>query len=157
MRSCTACALFRLLPLRHACARGPSISETYQAAELKSVTIAGDFRRGTELVRDLVIVAEAPSIEGSPADLKFGDLTVHLTDPKRLGITLLRATGNTDHFAQLEELARGRGYALTAFEPQWQPPCGFRSCVGTALRNSGVLVELESTKPLRFPRSSRSP
>ena len=82
--------------------------------ELKSVTIAGDFRRGAELIGDLALVAEAPSIEGSPAALKSGDLTLHLTDPKRLGITLLRATGNADHVAQLEEIARGKGYALTA-------------------------------------------
>lgn len=81
---------------------------------LKSVTIAGDFRRGSELVSDLALVAEAPSMENSPAVLKSGDLTVHLTDPKRLGITLLRATGNPDHLAQLEELARGKGYVLTA-------------------------------------------
>ena len=81
--------------------------------ELKSVTIAGDFRRGAELIGDLALVAEAPSIEGSPAALKSGDLTVHLTDPKRLGITLLRATGNTEHVARLEEVARGKGYRLT--------------------------------------------
>ena len=81
---------------------------------LKSVTIAGDFRRGAELIGDLALVAEAPSIKGSPTVLKSGDLTVHIADPERLGVTLLRATGNTDHLAQLDELARSKGYALTA-------------------------------------------
>ena len=71
---------------------------------LKSVTIAGDFRRGAELIGDLALVAEARSIDGSPDALKSGDLTVHLTDPKRLGITLLRATGNAEHLTQLQQL-----------------------------------------------------
>jgi DNA polymerase (family 10) len=61
--------------------------------ELKRITFAGDLRRGCELIADISLVAEAPALDGGPATLApGGGLTVHLTDKRHYGITLLLAT-----------------------------------------------------------------
>ena len=78
--------------------------------ELKRLTLAGDFRRGCELVRDLAIVAESPT----PMDdnIRSGGLQVHLADRKHFGATLLLATGSVAHLEGLRELAERKGMAL---------------------------------------------
>ena len=74
--------------------------------ELKRITIAGDLRRGCELVADLALVAEAPALTDGPATLASGGgLKVHLTDKRRYGITLLLATGSPQHIEGLHVLA----------------------------------------------------
>jgi DNA polymerase (family X) len=81
--------------------------------ELKRITVAGDFRRGAELVGDLALVAEAPSLENGPSTLTAGgELTVHLTDAAHYGITLLHATGSKSHIEALTALARDKGLTL---------------------------------------------
>src|SRR3954451_9880771 len=68
--------------------------------ELKQVTIAGDFRRGCELVGNLTIVAEAN--DGRRLEAAAGDgLQIRMTDRKHFGATLLFATGSAAHVAQL--------------------------------------------------------
>ncbi|OSI23680.1 DNA polymerase/3'-5' exonuclease PolX [Bradyrhizobium canariense] len=80
--------------------------------ELKRVTIAGDFRRGCELVGDLTIIAEAPKAattsKPSPAD----GLQMRLSDRKHFGATLLFATGSAAHVEQLQTLAAEKGMRL---------------------------------------------
>lgn len=67
---------------------------------------AGDFRRGCELVGDLAVVVETPKLEGAPRKLDSSSQTrVWLTDKRRLGATLMLATGSQKHIAQLRELA----------------------------------------------------
>ncbi|MGL9621342.1 PHP domain-containing protein [Bradyrhizobium sp. U531] len=82
--------------------------------ELKRVTIAGDFRRGCELVGDLAIVAEAPKTvktsKTSPAD----GLQTRLSDRKHFGAALLYATGSAAHIEQLQALAAEKGLRLEA-------------------------------------------
>src|SRR3979490_2991288 len=74
--------------------------------ELKRITLAGDLRRGCELVADLALVAEAPALDGGPATLApAGGLKVHLTDKRHYGITLLLATGSPQHIEGLSALA----------------------------------------------------
>jgi DNA polymerase (family X) len=81
--------------------------------ELKRVTIAGDLRRGCELVADLALVAEAPALADGPATLMSGGgLKVHLTDKRRYGITLLLATGSPRHIEGLHVLATHKGLKL---------------------------------------------
>ena len=81
--------------------------------ELKRVTFAGDFRRGCELVGDIALVAEAPALKAGPTTVASGgELTVHLTDGRHYGVTLLRATGSPRHVEALEMLARGKGLSL---------------------------------------------
>src|SRR5215212_5933390 len=82
--------------------------------ELKRVTIAGDFRRGCELVVDLALVAEAPRSDGEPTALNSSGLKIHLTDRKHFGAALLHATGSSDHLDQLRNLAARQGMRLEA-------------------------------------------
>jgi DNA polymerase (family 10) len=104
------------LHLHRAAALLEHARETLEKAqpELKRVTIAGDFRRGCELVADLAIVAEAPRPDGGPTGLNSSGLKVHLTDRKHFGATLLHATGSSDHLDQLRTLAERKGMRLEA-------------------------------------------
>jgi DNA polymerase (family X) len=81
--------------------------------ELKKVIIAGDLRRGSELVSDFSLVAEVQRLSPGPAMLKSGsELAVHLTDAKHLGATLLAATGSSSHLEALAAFAAGKGMRL---------------------------------------------
>lgn len=80
--------------------------------ELKRLTIAGDFRRGCELVADLAIVAEAARSGSEPQAVDSGGLQVHLTDRKHFGAALLHATGSAAHLEQLRALAEKKKMRL---------------------------------------------
>ena len=82
--------------------------------DLKRVTVAGDFRRGCELVADLALVAQAGKEEDAPAALNSSGLKVHVTDRKHFGATLLHATGSAEHLGQLRTLAERKGMTLQA-------------------------------------------
>lgn len=79
---------------------------------LKRLTIAGDFRRGCELVADLAIVAEAPRSGSEPHLVDSGGLQVHLTDRKHFGAALMDATGSAAHLEQLRALAEKKKMRL---------------------------------------------
>ncbi|QQO12573.1 DNA polymerase/3'-5' exonuclease PolX [Bradyrhizobium diazoefficiens] len=79
--------------------------------ELKRVTIAGDFRRGCELVADLAIVAEAPKVGTSKAS-KTDGLQVRISDRKHFGAALLFSTGSAAHIEKLQALAAEKGMRL---------------------------------------------
>jgi DNA polymerase (family 10) len=74
---------------------------------------AGDFRRGSELVVNLALVAQTASLEDGPTRLTAGEFTIFLTDAKRFGISLLLATGSEPHLRGLEEVAKATGLELT--------------------------------------------
>ena len=78
--------------------------------ELKQLTVAGDFRRGCELVRDLSIVAEKP-VTGD-RDIRSSGLQVHFADQKHFGAALLFATGSAAHLEGLREFAERKGMTL---------------------------------------------
>jgi DNA polymerase (family 10) len=78
---------------------------------LKRITIAGDFRRGCELVGDLAIVAEGSACENKPV-VDAGGLQVRLTDRKHFGAALLFATGSAAHLEGLRGLAAANGIRL---------------------------------------------
>ena len=80
--------------------------------ELKRVTVAGDFRRGCELVGDLTIVAEAPKIAKTSKASAVDGLQIRLSDRKHFGATLLFATGSAAHVEQLQTLAAEKGMRL---------------------------------------------
>ena len=80
--------------------------------DLKQVTIAGDFRRGCELISDLALVAEGPTLNEKPELGGSAGLTVHVSDRKHFGATLLQATGSHDHLDQLRRLAEKKGMTL---------------------------------------------
>ncbi|MCP1909421.1 MULTISPECIES: helix-hairpin-helix domain-containing protein [unclassified Bradyrhizobium] len=80
--------------------------------ELKRLTIAGDFRRGCELIGDLAIVAEAPSSGMEPEFVDTTGLQVRLADRRHFGAVLLHATGSPAHLEQLRQLAEEKGMRL---------------------------------------------
>ncbi|MCA1378700.1 MULTISPECIES: DNA polymerase/3'-5' exonuclease PolX [Bradyrhizobium] len=82
--------------------------------ELKRVTLAGDFRRGCELVRELTIVAEAPRGGKTSEPAQTDGLRIRLSDRKHFGAALLFATGSTAHIEQLREIASKKGMRLEA-------------------------------------------
>jgi DNA polymerase (family X) len=78
--------------------------------DLARIEVAGELRRGCELITTLSLVAQT-DMEESPASLTaHGDLQVHLTDRKHFGATLLRATGSDAHLAALDAIARKQGF-----------------------------------------------
>jgi len=79
---------------------------------LKHVTIAGDFRRGCELVTDLALVAETPKRAGRTPVQKSSGLRVVLADRQHFGAALLHTTGSPEHFEQLRALAQKNGMRL---------------------------------------------
>ena len=74
------------------------------------VEIAGDFRRGCELVTDLAIVAETK--DTSDDHEATGGLKLAVTDKKHFGANLLHATGSAEHVGQLGKFASDKGFAL---------------------------------------------
>ena len=81
--------------------------------QIKQILPAGDFRRGCELVADLALVVETSNLEGEPRKLASNSqLSVWLTDKRRLGATLMLATGSQEHIAQLRELAAKKNMTL---------------------------------------------
>jgi DNA polymerase (family 10) len=80
---------------------------------IEQVIPAGDFRRGCELVGDLAVVVDTPNLDGVPRKLVSSSQTsVWLTDKRRLGATLMLATGSQEHIAQLRELAARKKMTL---------------------------------------------
>jgi DNA polymerase (family X) len=80
--------------------------------ELKRLTIAGDFRRGCELVGDLTIVAEAAKADKTPKASAADGLQIRLSDRKHFGAALLFATGSAAHIEKLQDLAAEKGMRL---------------------------------------------
>jgi DNA polymerase (family 10) len=80
---------------------------------IEQIVPAGDFRRGCELVGDLAVVVKTDKLERAPRKLPSNSqLSVWLTDQRRLGATLLWATGSQKHVQLLRELAVQNGMTL---------------------------------------------
>jgi DNA polymerase (family 10) len=77
--------------------------------EYSRVEIAGDFRRGCELVSELALVAQGKPV--TPEE-ENSNLKIVVSDKKRFGASLLSATGSATHLEQLRELAREKGFEL---------------------------------------------
>jgi DNA polymerase (family X) len=79
--------------------------------KLKRITVAGDFRRGCELVADMSMVAEGPG-SGSSHEEFEGGLEIRIVDRKHFGAALLFATGSETHLSGLQSLAVSKGMRL---------------------------------------------
>jgi DNA polymerase (family 10) len=80
---------------------------------VKRVAIAGDLRRGCELIGELALVAEGNAISDAPSASASGsELKVYLSGPRHFGATLLEATGSAAHLEALRAFAKGKGYRL---------------------------------------------
>ena len=83
--------------------------------EWSIVTLAGELRRGCELVRELSVVAVDPHHQGAVRSIRAGDeFTVHVTNSLLYGVALLLATGSPAHIEALRALAEKRGWILDA-------------------------------------------
>jgi DNA polymerase (family 10) len=104
------------LHLHRAAALLDHAKETLERAqpELRRVTVAGELRRGCELVAELSLVAEAPRLDGGPTELDSSGLKIHLIDRKHFGAALIHATGSSEHLDQLRALAEHNGIRLEA-------------------------------------------
>ena len=74
--------------------------------QLNDITIAGDLRRGCELVSDMRLVAIGSANIVGP--VQHSDVKLVVTPRKQFGSALLYSTGSTSHLAKLEQLARAR-------------------------------------------------
>ena len=79
--------------------------------ELSRVTIAGDLRRGCELVANMALVAVAPvkKVESVPTT---GEIELSIAPADRFGAALLFATGSTAHLDQLRARAAAKSLTL---------------------------------------------
>jgi DNA polymerase (family 10) len=79
--------------------------------ELSRVTIAGDLRRGCELVAKMALAAVGPvkKLESVPTT---GEVELSIAPAERFGAALLFSTGSTAHLDQLRERAAAKGLTL---------------------------------------------
>jgi DNA polymerase (family 10) len=81
--------------------------------ELREITIAGDLRRGCELVSDMRLVAVHAKAEAVTEE-EFGGVTLHTCPAACFGAVLLGATGSERHVAKLAALARKKALRLSS-------------------------------------------
>jgi DNA polymerase (family 10) len=83
--------------------------------EWTQLTVAGQLRRGCELVGALALVALDPGHRGASRTAILADgMTLNVTGPDRYGSALLLATGSERHLLALQALAMGKGWILDA-------------------------------------------
>src|SRR5215204_2900425 len=81
--------------------------------ELTRISVAGDYRRGCELVSRLALVAQTPEPEQTRVIDLNGEIRLWLADEKRYGAALLFATGSREHLHEMQEIASANGLILT--------------------------------------------
>jgi DNA polymerase (family 10) len=109
------------------------------------VELAGDYRRGCEVVSELALVAEVPQAESIRVLAAAQDVKLWLADPCRYGLAVLLATGSLDHILALQRLASARGLSLTReglFRGEQFVPCGTEAEVYGALGMPAIPPEL---------------
>lgn len=83
--------------------------------EWMQLAVAGELRRGCELIGEFTLVALDRAHRGPSRILRLGEaLTLHVSGPDLYGITLLLATGSQHHLAALQALAKAKGWTLDA-------------------------------------------
>lgn len=85
-----------------------ALSVKQEHPEFSRVEIAGDFRRGCELIADLALVA----LGKRRTEIEQSTLKLVVTDKKHFGASLLEATGSAAHLEQLRRYAAATGFAL---------------------------------------------
>jgi DNA polymerase (family 10) len=80
--------------------------------ELSRVTVAGDLRRGCELIGNMALVAVGP-VKKVESVASGGDITLLISPAERFGAALLFGTGSAAHLEQLRDRAAAKKLALT--------------------------------------------
>jgi DNA polymerase (family 10) len=86
-------------------------AEALRMQGLDEVTIAGDLRRGCELVSELRLVATSPASQKVVHE-RLGAVRLDVAPRDAFGSALLYATGNQRHVEQLEAIARSNHLVL---------------------------------------------
>jgi DNA polymerase (family X) len=79
--------------------------------ELSDLTIAGDLRRGCDVISDLALVATSAETSTIVQESTRA-VSLYVTPASRRGLALLYVTGNAAHIARLEAVARSKGLNL---------------------------------------------
>ena len=87
-------------------------AETLRAQGFDDIRIAGDLRRGCEVISDLRLVGASASLKRT-GHTRVGAVGVDIVSPDKLGGALLYATGSERHLEQLEDSARDKRLALS--------------------------------------------
>ena len=129
--------------------------------ELRRVVAAGEYRRGCELVADMVVAAETPqSGDTRVLDLN-GAIQLWLAEAKRYGPALIFATGSAEHVQQLQGLAEFKGLRLEKgglYRGKRLVPCNSEKAVYAALALPFIPPELrEGAGELEIARTGRLP
>jgi DNA polymerase (family X) len=80
--------------------------------ELNNIEIAGDLRRGCEVIADLRLVATSSKAR-STTEERLGNITLQVTRPEWFGAVLALATGCATYIGKVQELASAKGFAIT--------------------------------------------
>lgn len=92
--------------------KGVASNLQHSHPELTRIALAGDYRRGCELVADLALVAEMKGASGTRVAELNGNVGLWLTERRRYGPALLFATGSAAHVAQVRAVAEALGFRL---------------------------------------------
>ena len=88
-------------------------AEALKREGAENVTIAGDFRRGCELVSEFRLVAISKGAATITHE-RLGAVGVDIGPPEKRGTALLYATGSAKHLEELEAFARNKKLVLAA-------------------------------------------
>jgi DNA polymerase (family 10) len=129
-----------------------AIVETLQAAGHRAL-LAGDHRRGCELVRDIVVVTTGPAPADAPPFVRFvGSVPVEVW-----GAHVVIGTGSAEHVAALEARAQarlGRGLAAVVADDE----AGVYAALGAVYvdaeaREGGVVADVGKARPRLVTRA----
>ncbi len=119
------------------------LRESGEADAYEAVEIAGDVRRGCEVVTKLVLAA---SVKGAPPTHDLPpDVALRVSAPERFGVTLLYATGSDAHVEALAARASKLGLLLSPrglFKGDTELPCPTEAEVYSALKLPVIPPEL---------------
>jgi DNA polymerase (family X) len=87
-------------------------AETLRAQGLDDIRIAGDLRRGCEVISDLRLVGASHTLKRT-GHTQVGTVGVDIVPQDKVGGALLYATGSQRHLEQLEALAREQKLTLS--------------------------------------------
>jgi DNA polymerase (family 10) len=81
--------------------------------KLRRIELAGDVRRGCEVVADLALVAETARLGSGDRVLQLNaEIKLHVAEPAGYGVALLFATGSPGHVRALQAFAAAKGFVL---------------------------------------------
>ena len=129
--------------------------------ELSHIVLAGQYRRGCELVSDLALVAQSADGSGVRVHPIAEDVKLWIADRRSYGAALVLATGSAGHLAQLERRANSMGLELDEkglFRGKRVVPCTDEETLYSALDLPLIAPELrEGSDEVELAAAGRLP